>query len=182
MYDPVYAEAERLGVTLGIHGTRAWGHEVGANQLSTFAEVHTYAFAASLILHFTSVVFQGVTVRFPKLRLAFLEIGATWLPYYLDRMDEHWEKRGEFEAPLLKRKPSEVVRDSDLYFSVESGETQLAHTIEYLGDRHFVYASDIPHWDNEFPESLEALWARTDLSRETKEKLLYHNAKALFRL
>jgi hypothetical protein len=37
-----------------------------------------------------------------KLRFAFLEIGATWLPYYLDRLDEHWEKRAVIEMPLLK--------------------------------------------------------------------------------
>jgi predicted TIM-barrel fold metal-dependent hydrolase len=99
------------------------------------------------------MICQGVPVRFPKLRMAFLEIGATWLPYYLDRLDEHWEKRAQYEMPLLKEKPSELVRKSEVYFSIESGESQLAHTIEYVGAEHFVYASDIPHWDCEFPEN-----------------------------
>jgi predicted TIM-barrel fold metal-dependent hydrolase len=51
-----------------------------------------------------------------------------------------------------------------------------------MGDEHFVYASDIPHWDNEFPHNLEEPWARPDLPRETKEKILYANARALFGL
>src|SRR5262245_183456 len=55
--------------------------------------------------------------------------------------------------PLLKEKPSELVKKSEVYFSIESGESQLAHTIEYVGAEHFVYASDIPHWDCEFPET-----------------------------
>ena len=53
--------------------------------------------------------------------------------------------------PLLKEKPSELVRKSEVYFSIEPGESQLPQTIEYVGADHFVWASDIPHWDCEFP-------------------------------
>src|SRR5437763_60438 len=92
------------------------------------------------------------------------------------------ELRGEYEAPYLKKKPSEVVRESPIYFSLEAEERLLPQTIDYVGDDHFVYASDIPHWDGEFPGNLEGLWAHPDLSRTTKEKILYHNAKAYFGL
>jgi uncharacterized protein len=181
-YDPVYAEAERLGVALCIHGGRTSSDTVGAEHLRTFTEVHCYTFPAGLLLHFTSVVCQGVPVRFPKLRLSFLEIGATWLPYYLDRLDEHWEKRGEHDTPLLKQKPSQIVKDSSLYFSLESGETLLAQTVDFVGARHFMYASDVPHWDNEFPHSLEQIWNHPDLSEDTKHKILHDNAAVLYGL
>ena len=182
MYDPIYAEAERLGVPLCIHGTRSRYEEVGADRFKTFNEVHCYAFTASLLLQFTSVMFNAVPLRFPKLRLAFLEIGSTWLPYYLDRMDEHWELRGKYEAPALTSKPTEVFRQSHIYASVEPEETFLPQTIEHLGDNHFMYASDFPHWDARFPENLETLEARNDLSDSTKRKILYDNAKQLFGL
>jgi len=175
-------EAERLGVVLGIHGTRNTSRELGTSGLATFAEVHSYAFPVGILLQFTSIVCQGLPVRFPKLKLAFLEIGATWLPYYLDRLDEHWEKRAEFEMPLLKKKPSDIVRESKMYFSVEPGESQLAATVDYVGADHFLYASDIPHWDNEFPHNLRDLQGHKQLSNETKEKILYKNAKDLFAL
>ena len=55
-----------------------------------------------------------------ELKLAFLEIGATWLPYYLDRLDEHWEKRAKHEMPLLKKKPSQLVREAKIYFQLGS--------------------------------------------------------------
>ena len=128
------------------------------------------------------MIFQGITVRFPGLRLGFLEIGATWLPYWLDRMDEHWEKRGEFEAPLLKQKPSELVRQSPIYVTLEGGEQLLPEAVEYLGNDHFMYASDIPHWDSEFPGNLEEIWEHPRLSRESKERILYHNARAFWGL
>jgi predicted TIM-barrel fold metal-dependent hydrolase len=112
--------------------------------------------------------------------MAFLEIGCTWLPYWLDRMDEHWELRGHVETPDIKRPPSDVVRDRPLYFSVEAEETLLPETLKYVGDHHFVYASDIPHWDNEFPESMHKIASRSDLSENQKRKILYDNAKAMY--
>jgi predicted TIM-barrel fold metal-dependent hydrolase len=181
-YDPIYAEAERLGAAICFHGTRGFSDQYGAEALSTFHEVHTYAFTAGMLLHFTSVVSQGVPVRFPNLRIAFLEIGATWLPYYLDRLDEHWEKRAELETPLLKKKPSQIVRESSMFFSIEAGESLLPEAIQYVGDDHFIYASDIPHWDNEFPKSLHEVIEHPRLSDETKEKILHRNAQTLFAL
>lgn len=181
-FDPVYAEAEKLGLAMCIHGTRHWAHEWGAAKLRTFAEVHCYAFPAGLIMNFTSVMANGVPIKFPKLRLAFLEVGATWLPYYLARLDEHWEKRGEAEMPLLKKKPTDVFRSSQIKVSLEAGEPLLAETIDYVGPDHVMYASDIPHWDNEFPGNLEHLRKSNSLSREAKEKILFRNARELFGL
>ena len=181
-YDPIYAEAERLNVPLCIHGTRTNADEVGSDRFKTFIEVHCYAFPAGVLLHFTSILFNAVPLRFPKLKLAFLEIGATWLPYYLDRMDEHWELRGEFEAPSLTKKPSELFRESPIYVTVEPDETLLPQTIDYAGEDHFMFASDFPHWDARFPENLETLEKREDLSQSTKRKILYENARKLFGL
>lgn len=181
-YEPVYAEAERLGCPLAIHGTRGGAEEVGALGYRTFTEVHTYAFPASMFFHFTSIVFNAIPLKFPKLRLAFLEIGATWLPYWLDRMDSHWEKRGQYDTPALTKKPGDLVRRSPIYFTLEAEETLLPQTIEYVGEEHFMYASDFPHWDAEFPKNLTDLWEHPGLSVRTKEKILYENAKLFYGL
>lgn len=181
-YDPIYAEAEKLGVAMCVHGGRTQSHEVGGAELRTFSEVHSYTFPAGMLLHFTSAMCQGLPIRFPQLRMSFLEIGATWLPYYLDRLDEHWEKRGEADMPLLKKKPSQTFRESQLSVSLESGEALLPAAIEYTGAEHFMYASDVPHWDNEFPGSLEKLWEHPKLSDDVKRKILHDNAAALYAL
>jgi predicted TIM-barrel fold metal-dependent hydrolase len=175
-YDIVYEQAERLGARLCVHGSRNWAREFGGDKLRTFAEVHSYAFTAGILLQFTSIMCQGVTERFPELRLAFLEIGATWLPYYLDRLDEHWVKRRS-EMPHLSRSPSAAFRDSHVKISIEADETLLAQTIDYGGAEHFFFATDIPHWDSEFPGNLAALRATNSLDPVVKKKLLYSNAK-----
>jgi uncharacterized protein len=181
-FDPVFRAAEELGVTLCVHGTRHWAHEFGAGILSTFSEVHAYAFPAGVLLHFASVLGQGLPVRFPKLRMAFLEVGATWLPYYLDRLDEHWEKRGAVDMPLLNEKPSALFKRSNIKVSIEADETLLPQTIEAVGIEHFVFATDVPHWDCEFPGNLRHLRGHRGITTEQKQRILYGNAKELFNL
>ena len=181
IYDPIYQEAERLGVAIVVHGTRHWGHEVGADKLRTFSEVHCYAFVAAMMLQFTSMVASGITVKFPNLHLGFLEVGGTWLPYYLDRMDEHWEKRGKVDMPLLKEAPSEVFKKSNIKVSIEASERTLPSTIDYCGVQHFMFASDVPHWDCEFPHNLKHIRMDKKLTDAQKQKILYDNAKEFYR-
>ena len=172
-------EAESLDCAIAVHGTNG-GDELASGAFETFTEVHMVSFPVGIFVQFSNMIFQGVPERFPKLRLAFLEIGCTWLPYWLDRMDEHWEKRGKIETPLLTQRPSDCVRQRPIFFSLESEEALLAETFRYVGDDHFLYATDIPHWDSEFPENLQKIQKRKDLSAETKNKLLYQNAQALY--
>jgi hypothetical protein len=46
----------------------------------------------------------------------------------------------------------------------------------------FLCAFDIPRWDGDFPRNHKYLWNHPDLSRKTKEKIAYHNAKEYFQL
>jgi predicted TIM-barrel fold metal-dependent hydrolase len=60
--------------------------------------VHTLSHSFAQMLQCTSMMFRGVFDRFPKLRVAFMEAGCSWAPYWFGRMNEEWEKRGEVEA------------------------------------------------------------------------------------
>ena len=84
--------------------------------------------------------------------------------------------------PHLDRKPSDVFRDGPLYVSVEPEETLLPQVIDNIGEDHFLFASDFPHWDARFPNNLNALRDRSDIPQRAKEKILYDNGKRLFGL
>ena len=73
------------------------------------------------MMSLTSVIVGGVVERFPTLRLAFLEGGVGWVPYWMDRLDEEVEKRGAAEAPYLTKLPSEYIKNGRFYFGVECG-------------------------------------------------------------
>ena len=51
---------------------------------------------------------------------------------------------------------------------------------ESLGADKILYASDYPHWDCEFPNSVLAISEREELSDKTKRAILGDNARRLF--
>jgi len=169
---PLYEEAERLQIPLAFH-PNAPGAE-GTERWQTFLCTHTVGFAFELMQAFLGIMVSGVLERCPRLRVGFFEGGCGWVPYWLDRIDEHYEKRPE-EAPLLKGKPSEYVREGRAFFSFEPEDRMLPYCLERIGADHFLFASDYPHWDMTFPHAISGLFQRHDLSAEQKRKLTYDN-------
>jgi predicted TIM-barrel fold metal-dependent hydrolase len=122
-----------------------------------------------------------VPEQFPRLRLAYVEAGCGWIPYWMERLDEEYEKRAA-EAPLLKGKPSEYMTNGRIFYSCESEEETLHYVLERAGDEIILYASDYPHWDSNYPNTVKSIAERPILSDEQKRKVLGANAKRLYRL
>ena len=181
-YHPLYAAAQELDTTLAIHASGSHLGGAGVDLFPQFIHTHTVSHPFGIMRQLTSYVFDGIPDRFPKLRMAFLEAGVTWVPYWMDRMDEEYEKRGAVEAPHLRRKPSEAISGGTIFFSMESGESLLPQALDKVGEDHVIYASDYPHWDNEYPESVHHLRSRSDISEARKTKLFETNTRRLFKL
>jgi predicted TIM-barrel fold metal-dependent hydrolase len=104
------------------------------------------------------------------------------VPYFIDRLHEHFEKRGDWIPGGWRRDPREYVASRQIYVSCEAGETLLPAVVDALGADFVLYASDYPHWDSEFPESARGLRERTDLSAETRAKIMGENARRFYGL
>jgi uncharacterized protein len=59
--------------------------------------------------------------RFPKLPVIWIESGLAWLPFLIQRLDHEYMLRSS-ECPLLKKKPSDYMRD--MYFSSQPMERE----------------------------------------------------------
>jgi len=126
------------------------------------------------------MMFEGVFDKFPTVKFAFLETGATWVPWWLDRLDEEFENRGAVDSPLVKNVPSSYVhKGGNIFFGCESNERMLPQVLDLIGEDIVMYASDYPHWDCEYPESLHTVMERKDLS-ETQRQALLHDTAARF--
>ena len=112
--------------------------------------------------------------------MRLLEAGGGVLPYYLERLDEHFEKRPG-EMPIT-RSPSETFAEGRCVLSCEPEEKSLAFVTESVGADKIVYASDYPHWDCEFPNSVRAISERDEISDDVKRAILYENSQRLFNL
>jgi hypothetical protein len=174
---PIYEELERLNAPLLVHNSRQG--PAGEVRFDTFLFAHTVARPVETLIDCAALMYGGVPERFAKLRIAFLECGCGWVPYWMDRMDEEWEKR-QCEAPLLKAKPSEYITHGNWFFAAEPEESTLPVVIERIGDDKLIFASDYPHWDGIFPYVVATIRGRTDISAASKQKLLGDNAKRLY--
>jgi len=172
-YHRFYEEAEKLGAAVAVHGGHATAEYM---RYTKFIQRHTIGFPVSNMMQMMHMTYEGVFENFPNLRVGYLEAGCTWVPYMLDRMDEEWEKRGWFEAPGCKKLPSEYIKSGNVFIHAEPGEKLIPQVIEFMGSNRLMYASDWPHWDNEYPESVFHIWQREDLTKEQKQGILRDNA------
>jgi len=146
-YDPLWAEAQELRFSIGIHG----GSESGQPTLamdrfkSGGAVRHCVAHTFEMMAAATSLIMCGVCDRFPKLKIAFLESGGGWMAGWLDRMDRHFDDVGMNDTGLSTR-PSEIFR-RQCFISFEPVEKSLALLADYIGADNILWATDYPHLD-----------------------------------
>ncbi len=176
-YNPIYEEAQALGCMLAVHGAPA--QQLGFDFFERFIQARLNH-PLSQIIQFTSMIFEGVPDRFPRLRLAFMEAGCGWVPYLIDRMDRDFEHRSR-QAPHLTKPPSEHVRSGQIFFHCETEESTLPYAIKLLGAERFFIASDFPHEPaDEIREAIGEFLRRSDLNDEIKHALLYRNPTRLY--
>jgi len=174
-YDPLWAECERLGIALTFHG----GGQTFLRpdfSLEVFDKLmmwHVFNQPLGIMTALVSICSGGVLERFPRLRVGFLEGNCGWAPWLLQRLDEHYEWVGRFEAPDLKRKPSEYFL-SNCFLSVEADEATVKDYVAWYGDHNLVFSTDYPHADSKYPRSIE-YFAKLPLAESSRRKVLWDN-------
>jgi predicted TIM-barrel fold metal-dependent hydrolase len=81
----------------------------------------------------------------------------------------------------LKKKSSEYFM-RQCYIGCEAGEEMLPQVVQRIGDERIVFASDYPHPDAKFPDTVRLTLALDDLSDDSKRKIMRDNAKKLYNL
>ena len=122
----------------------------------------------------------GVLRRFPELRVGFLEAGVGWLPFWLERIDEHWEQMPE-QAPEIDQPPSSYFAGR-CFLTAEPDEAMVPYVSETVSPEIICYASDYCHWDCSFPDSVKLFEERGDLDESLKQHLFHANAAKLYGL
>jgi uncharacterized protein len=122
-----------------------------------------------------------VRPSFPKLKVLWVESGLAWIPYLMQRLDHEYQMRS-CEAPMLKKLPSEYMRD--MFYTTQPLEKTnmrlLQATMEaFNADSQLLYASDWPHWDFDVPSTITTL---PFLDEQAKRNILGLNAARIFNL
>jgi predicted TIM-barrel fold metal-dependent hydrolase len=188
-FDPIYAAAQELNMPLAVHPQTGhdgqygvWGvMGAGSERMEKYAYVHMTAFAFEPMIALMHMIGEGVFDRYPRLKVAYVEGACGWVPFWAERMDEHFEKLGP-QWPLLQRKPSEIIASGQVSFTCEPEETILPYVLDTIGESQVMYASDYHHWDCEFPESVHNLVSIPGLTEERQRIVLGRNALTWFNL
>ena len=179
-YEPFWQCAESLGVPITVHeGVSDTLPTLGRERTSNPAVLHLMSHPFEQMAACAGLVLGGVLERHPKLRFVFLESGSGWLPYWLNRMDGHFDIWGA-HLRELRSKPSEYFL-RQCFISMDPEDAVAPSVIAQLGDDNLVWASDYPHIDSPFPgavrQTLEVLAAVPEVSRR---KVLGTNALRLY--
>src|SRR5208282_874946 len=162
-YMKVYRAMEERGLSLAFHSGPNWGEPV-FKSCNRFIAVHALGFSFYNILHCTNWVVNGIGERF-----------------LMQRLDHEYMLRPS-ECPLLKKKPSDYMRD--MYYSSQPMEVQDIEAMECTfrminAETQLLYASDYPHWDFDLPSTIYDLPFLTDRARHN---ILGGTAARLFNL
>ncbi len=93
----------------------------------------------------SALVLDGVFERFPRLRGASVELGASWAPAFLERLDDLVAIFGRTEPALraLERKPSEQLTAQFGFTPFPSED--VSRLIERSSPDLYLFSSDYPH-------------------------------------
>jgi uncharacterized protein len=175
---PFYEECARQGVAIGFHGHGS--NEMNATaHFENFLGVHTWSHGPDQLVACTAIMYSGILEKHQDLKVAFLEAGIGWVPFWMEHMDEEWEKR-QFDAPLLTAPPSEYMRNGRVFVSCEPEEKTLRYVPDFFPEDNILYASDYPHWDGNFPDTVRTLADRTDISDSLKRKIFLDNPQRFY--
>jgi len=179
-YMKVYRAIEERGLVLSFHSGPNWGEPI-FKSCNRFLSVHALGFTWYNVLHLTNWVINGMGERFPKLPVIWIESGLAWIPFLMQRLDHEYMLRPS-ECPLLKKKPSDYMRD--MYYSSQPMEIQDMQAMECTfrminAETQLLYSSDYPHWDFDLPSTIYDL---KFLSEKAKHNILGGTAARLFKL
>ncbi len=181
--DPFYRAATDLDLPLGVHGAPGLHlPKIGVDRFDNYIQVHCISFPFDQMNAMTALVSGGVFDRHPKLRVAFLEAGVGWVPYFVDRMHEHYEKRGDWIRNGWRHDPRHYLEAGNVWVSCEPEEPILPAVAQILGPDFIMYASDYPHWDGNWPESTRPLRERGDVSEDLRARIAGGNARRFYDL
>jgi uncharacterized protein len=180
-YMKLYRAMEERGLVLSFHSGPNWGGEPIYRSCNRFLSAHALGFTWYNVLHCTNWVINGMGERFPKLPVIWIESGLAWVPFLMQRLDHEYMLRPS-EAPLLKKKPSDYMRD--MFYSSQPMEIQDYDAMECTfrmmnAETQLLYSSDYPHWDFDLPSTI---WDLPFLSEKGKHNILGGTAARLFKL
>jgi hypothetical protein len=168
---PLYEEASRLNVPIGIHSG------IGNFAVNEALGGEPFRVAKLMVIGgFHSMVLNGIPERFPKLRIGAIEVAAQWVPYLVHDLNLRFPK-------LHNKQPlPDVMRGGRLFVACQTDD-DLPYVLKYAGEDSLMIGSDYGHADNASELlALQRLQDKDEIDRAVIEKILFTNPARFYGL
>ncbi len=178
-FDPVWAAAQDLDLSVGIH-LIGHPHYTGSEWYRDRNPGFMYL-TMNLVQDprqaLTTMVYDGVFERFPKLRVATIEAMVGWVGEWLERLDYRYKYMGH--TSQMKRPASEYFA-RNIWVNGDPEEKMFPLMVQFAGDDRFFIGSDYPHAEGFVHPVEKARTVLSGLPDASVEKILGLNAAKFY--
>src|SRR5258706_350658 len=159
-YEPFWSLVAETGLPMSFHivGPRKQNvTETFMNPTPGIKETFIAIAPISICETVSTLIFTGILARHPSLRFVLVECGIGWIPYFLERMDQTFNKHRFWTKSIITEKPST--------YWYRQGYATFIQDLAGVAERHraglknIMWSTDYPHSDSTWPKSREALEA-----------------------
>jgi aminocarboxymuconate-semialdehyde decarboxylase len=173
-FEPLWAEANKLGAVIHIHPT----DPVGVEAMTDFWLMPLVGFLFDTTLAAAKLVFAGVPERYPNIKWVLSHLGGA-IPYLAERLDRGWEAFPDCRVNIQK-KPSEYLRR--FYFDTVNFDPKAVRlAVDFAGAGQILAGSDYPHQIGSIAKMKESL-AALKVSEKERTQILGENARTVYRM
>ena len=180
-YWPLWETIERLDRPISVHDSASCYLPSFGDRFVTHTSGHIVSHPFEAMATMMTFIWHGMFERFPKLTLVHVECDAGWLPFWLQRMEQHYDFSGTAEHPDLKRRPTDYFQSN--IFRRGAGRRADAE------ERRRARRRRQPALELRLspPRRQPGPWALGDfdrqlLSDESRRKILWENPRRAFRI
>ena len=179
-YDALWQTIAELGKPICLHDSGSPHLPSFGERMETHTSGHIIAHPFEAMVAMMSLIWFGVIERHPGLKVVHVEADAGWLPYWLQRMEQHFDFSGKAEHPQLNRHPTEYFK-SNFLVAARGDEMTLPAAVELVGADYLTFNTDYPHPDGTWPQGMADFEAQP-ISDEARRKIFWDNAAPVFGL
>jgi predicted TIM-barrel fold metal-dependent hydrolase len=168
---PIYEEATRLDMAIAVHIANGSPQLMDQfkpryDKMGGFAQ-----FRVPTVITCLSLMMSDVPKTFPKLRWAFVEASAQWVPWVVKEATRRTGAKGFPKLPF---------KDFNIYVTTETND-DFDYVLRYAGEDNVVIGTDYGHTDaSSEVDAIDIFRANSEVTDPVKKKILDDNPRRLY--
>ena len=153
VWDPLWAAAQDATLPLSLHiltGRRGMDLD-GGSMMKVYPSL-----PHKLERSISDLIFGGVLERFPRLQIVSAENDIGWIAHFLQRLDHAYEKYRLLETGTVIPEPPSHYFRRQVYATFQQDRVGVLAR-ELVGVGNLMWASDFPHSDSTWPDSMDSI-------------------------